>query len=309
MRGEERGFALIAVLLVLALLGILGAEFAYSMRLEASAVRAYRDGIIATHLAEAAVEQAAHEILADWAHVAADPTDACQVVFYGRDGLPLPGPPRRGVTLGGGEFAYCLGDEQARLNVNTSPPDRFDRLLQALGLDKIVRDTINDSVQDWRDPDEEHRLNGAESDYYLALPVPYRSRNGNPESTRELLQIKGVTRPIWTGTDGRPGLGDVVTVKTPGQVNLNTASPAVLQAHGLADAEISEIEQNRRAAPYTVVPGRFAGRGLTTTSRTFRIVAEGRVDGRVAAQVSAIVQKRGEAGAPAVVTLEWTVIQ
>ena len=61
-RRAERGFALLAVLLVLAMLGVLGAEFAYSMRLEASAVRSYKDGITAGHLAEAAIAQAIGEV-------------------------------------------------------------------------------------------------------------------------------------------------------------------------------------------------------------------------------------------------------
>ncbi len=55
MRQEERGFALVAVLLVLGLLGIIGAEFGYSMRLEAEAMRAWRDHMRAAHLAEAGV--------------------------------------------------------------------------------------------------------------------------------------------------------------------------------------------------------------------------------------------------------------
>jgi len=46
----ERGFALIVVLLVMAIVGVVGAEFAYSMRLEATAVRAYKDRILASHL-------------------------------------------------------------------------------------------------------------------------------------------------------------------------------------------------------------------------------------------------------------------
>jgi len=48
---SQRGFALVAVLLVLALLGVVGAEFAYSMRLEASAVRAWKEGVAGMHLA------------------------------------------------------------------------------------------------------------------------------------------------------------------------------------------------------------------------------------------------------------------
>ena len=57
--------------------------------------------------------------------------------------------------------------------------DVLDRLLQELSLEKSARDIILDSIQDWRDSNEEHRLNGAESDYYQTLPVPYRSKNAN----------------------------------------------------------------------------------------------------------------------------------
>ena len=44
---DQRGIALIAVMLVLALLAVVVTEAAYSARLEASMVRSYRDGVIA----------------------------------------------------------------------------------------------------------------------------------------------------------------------------------------------------------------------------------------------------------------------
>jgi type II secretory pathway component PulK len=178
--------------------------------------------------------------------------------------------------------------------------------LQGLGLEKSARDTILDSVQDWRDPNEEHRLNGAESDdYYLKLPLPYRARNANLESVTELLQIRGLTPALFYGADGNPGLAEFVTVKSQGQVNLNTASAPVLRAMGLAEAEVVEILQGRREAPYATV-GRFAGRGLVITTRTFRIEAEGLVDGQVRARLTAIVQRRAEQATSAVAVLEWT---
>jgi len=91
-RRDERGFALLAVLLVLAMLGVLGAEFAYSMRLEASAVRSYKDGITAGHLAEAAIAQAIREIATDWATVVGD--DQGELTFYTRERIPIPAPER-----------------------------------------------------------------------------------------------------------------------------------------------------------------------------------------------------------------------
>jgi general secretion pathway protein K len=310
MKTGERGFALIAVLLVLALLGVVGAEFAYSMRLEASSVRAYKDHVIATHLAEAALAQAIREIVADFdlACMAEDHA----VTFYTRDGQPLARLPRQKVPLGAGQFSYTLADEERRLNLNTSPPERIDGLLGALGLDKSVRDVIVDSIQDWRDANEEHRVNGAESeDTYLKLPVPYRARNANLASIAELLQIKGVTPALYHGTAGAestPGLATQVTVWSPGQVNLNTAEVPVLKALRLSEAEIALVMQTRRDGCFRTPPttGNFVGR-FGVTSRTFRVEAEGLVGERVAARLTAVLQKRSDtSNAPFISILEWS---
>jgi general secretion pathway protein K len=305
-RRDEGGFALLLVLLVLALVAVVSAEFAYSMRLEAAAVRAYKNGIIGNHLAEAALEQAIREIVADAPHVVEDEDGL--LTFYGADRRAHPRLPREKEELGGGRYTYRITDEEARLNLNLSPPDRVDRLLQALELEKRERDTIVDSIQDWRDPNEEHRLNGAESDdYYLKLPVPYRARNANLESVTELLQIKGITPAIYNGTKDRPGLAGLVTVRGPGQVNMNTAGPEVLRALGLSPPEINEIVQGRRnGGPYPAVPGKFGGRGLGIATRTFRIEAEGIVDDRVAARLIAIVQRRTDVDPPRAIVLEWS---
>jgi len=303
---DERGFALLLVLLVLALVAVVSAEFAYSMRLEAAAVRAYKSGIIGNHLAETALEQAIREIVADTPYVVED--DDGLLTFYTADRRPLPRLRREKAEFGGGKYSYRITDEEARLNVNNSPPDRIDRLLQTLGLDKDVRDTIVDSIQDWRDPNEAHRLNGAESDdYYLKLPVPYRAHNANLESVAELLQIKGITPAIYNGTKDRPGLAGLVTVRGSGPVNMNTAGPGALRALGLSTAEITEIVQSRRNnGPYPSVPGKFGGRNLSVATRTFRVEAEGIVDERVAVRLTAIVERRTDGNPPAAVVLEWS---
>ena len=302
---RDRGFALIAVLLVLAMIGVLGAEFAYSMRLEATSVRSYKDTLTGAHLAEAGIEQAIREIAGDvmYAVLAEDGN----LTFYNRTNLELKRLPRTNVPLGAGQFSYRITDEEARLNLNTSPPDRVERLLEALGLEKSVRDTINDSLQDWRDTNEEHRLNGAESeDYYLKLPLPYRSKNANLDSITELLQIKGITPAIYYGSPGKPGLAAYVTVKSPGQVNLNSTSCTVLRSLGFGDAECSAVEQTRRAGAYVSVPGQFGGRGLSLTTRTFRIEADGIIDGQVRAQLTAIVQRQAGTTGDTVTVLEWS---
>jgi general secretion pathway protein K len=301
---DDRGFALLAVLLVLALLVAIGGEFAYSMRLEAAAVRGYKAAVAGGFLAEAAFEQAVREIVGQGQYVAID--EDGQLTFFRADRQPVPRLPRQRVALGEGHFSYRILDEEGRLNVNTASPDRVIRLLDVLGVDRRERDVIGDSLQDWRDANEEHRLNGAESeDHYLKLPRPYRAKNANLDSVRELLQVRGITPAIYNGADGQVGLADLTTAKTTGQVNINTAPAPVLQALGLSQAETSEIEQARRQTPYTQVPPRFGGRGLAATTRTFRIEAEGWVGGKMAGRLTAIVQRQAGAG-DAIAVLEWS---
>jgi type II secretory pathway component PulK len=305
-RPREEGFALVPVLLVLALLGLVGTEFAFSMRLEAAMVRAYKEAVFGRHLAEAGAEQAIREILTD--HQLAGLPGDDPLTFFRSPGNPLPRLPRESVALGNGRFSYRITDEESRINLNTASEALLQRLLSELGHSKRVRDTIVDSIQDWKDPNEEHRLNGAESDdTYLKLPVPYRSRNGNFEDIAELLQVKGITPEIYHGRDGQAALKDYVTVFGRGQVNINTASELALRALALSAAEVSEIVQTRRAVPYSTVPPTVTGRGLATTSRTFRIEAEGRLGSEAPTRLIAIVAKQPGvvASSSALTVLAW----
>src|SRR5260370_9400217 len=90
----ERGFALLAVILVLSLLAVVVTEFGLSMRLEASMVRSYRAGVLATYLAEAGVHQAITEVLSQ-AEISA--VDGNGVLAFYRAGsapaVPQKGPP------------------------------------------------------------------------------------------------------------------------------------------------------------------------------------------------------------------------
>jgi type II secretory pathway component PulK len=305
---RERGFVLISVMLALTLLALVVTEFVFSMRLEASMARSYRDQVLAEHLADAAVQQAVREILGQ-ARIAA-PDESGQLVFY--RALPGQTQPRRlpvmsrtRVPLGRGEFSYRITDEAARLDINSTPPARLDRLLATLGLGRSERDIINDSIQDWRDRDELRRLNGAESeDTYLRLPVPYRSRNGNLQDVAELRQIRGVTPELYAGTAERPGLRDLLTAIALGGVNLNTAPPPVLTASGLSDVEVSEVLGARRT-PYLILPARFASRGLVVETATFRIEAEGVVPGSAKSRLVAVIQRGGPGGGPGATVRQW----
>jgi type II secretory pathway component PulK len=259
------------VLLLLALLLTIVGEFSQAMRIEAVTAANFRSGITETWLAEAAYQRALAEILPDalWHELDVDGALVFRRTRLGTATVPE----RLDVRVEPGRLSYRLTDESARINLNRATRDVLDRLLQDLGAEKTDRDTIIDSIQDWRDPNEEHRLNGAESDYYLALPVPYRSKNGDFNSVDELLQVRGMTRELLYGRPDAPGLAEHLTVFGPGVTNMNTASPVVLRALGFAPAEVDFIVSRRPWASPTEIPGPFRRGRPQTRTEIFRIEA------------------------------------
>ena len=213
----------------------------------------------------------------------------------------LPSLERDRVPLGAGAFSYRISDEEGRLNVNGGVADRMQRLLTAIGVDKIERDSIVDAIEDWRDANDTTRTNGAESDDYLKLPVPYRARNGNFQDTDELLQVKGITPEMYSGPRGQapPRRGAHRAQPRHRQHQYRAGAGALFP--GPVRCRDQQYRPGRaRTTPIPTVPGRFGGRRVTVGSTTFRIDAEGIVGGEPKARIVAIVQKSaGGAGHPA----------
>jgi type II secretory pathway component PulK len=290
--------ALITVLLLLALLlGIVG-EFAQAMRLEAVTATNFRTALGETWLAEAGFQRAVAEILPE---SLAHELDLDGALVFRRARLGTPNVPTRlDVRVDPGRLSYRITDESARLNLNRLTRGVLDRLLVSLGVEKSARDVILDSIQDWRDPNEEHRLNGAESDYYLALPVPYRSKNGDFDSVDELLQVRGVTRDLLYGRPGAPGLAEHLTVWGGGTVNVNTVGPVVLDALGFAPAEVALLVARRPYLDLGGLPPALRRGSQSTKSEIFRVEAWAGGPAPAGRVLTAVVQRQATQGGPPV---------
>jgi general secretion pathway protein K len=268
---SDRGFALVVVLPVLALLLLTVGEFAATMRVEAVAAANFQAWRREAWLAEAGYQRAVAEILPD---AVAHELDAGGLLAFRRTALePARVPERLDVALGDARFSYRITDETARLNVNRLSAATLDRLLAQLDVEKATRDTIVDSILDWRDANEEHRLNGAESDFYLAQALPHRSKNADFDDVEELRQVRGVTPQLLDGRPEAPGLAEYLTVVGTGAVNVNTASRVVLRALGLADAEVELLVGRRPYAALTQLPPALRRGAQRIRSDTFRIEA------------------------------------
>jgi type II secretory pathway component PulK len=310
--GDERGLALVIVLLVLSLLLTIAGEFALAMRLEGKTTLNFRAAVTSAYLAEAAYQRAVVEVRSE--AIAHDVDQQGQLVFRRSRTDPPKPPTRQDIALGPGRFSYRITDEESRLNLNSASRDQLFRLLQELGVERETRDVIADSILDWKDANEEHRLNGAESDYYLALPVPYKSKNANFDSAEELLQVRGVTSQIFYGTQETApgkcrGLADCLTVAGTGAINVNTASDSVLAVLGYAQVQIDLLKQGRPyfgTGPTDLPPGVPRIGALTHRSSGFRIEATGEVPGQGRRTLRAIVQRQaGRQGTNRMVAWGW----
>lgn len=221
MSTNQSGIALLTVLWVLTVLMVIIFSFSYLARTETLSTLSFKDGIEKRFLAEAGVERGILEL------------------FYRKENLTKVLPEDQAVwkvdgslysgKVGDGNYSVKILDESGKLDINLAPELLLRNLLGTLGLEGTTLDTIVDSIQDWKDKDDLHRLNGAESDYYQSLPNPYKAKNSAFETLEELLSIKGVTREILYGERGKKGLIDLLTVygKTD-KVNINTASKEIL---------------------------------------------------------------------------------
>ncbi len=239
--GSARGIALLLVLWVLMLLMVIVLSFAYLARTEALATLAFKNGLSKKFLAEAGIQRAAVEVLYRNQNKTLPQTEGQEV--WRLDGTQYK------VDTDGGSYTVSLLDESGRVDINKTPEVILKNLLLNRGIKEEDADTIVDSIQDWRDPDDLRRLHGAESDYYMSLPNPYKAKNADFETVEELLLVKGMTADILYG--GGKGLVDILTVNgTSGKINLNAAPREVLMAIPGMTSELADaLMENRKAQP------------------------------------------------------------
>ncbi len=240
------GVAMIVVMWVIMVLSLLISGFAFRMHVETQVASFSRKELKAEMLARSGIEVARMQLILD----EKSPTDA------GFDSLGQAWATNEELyvnhELGDGKFNVIVTDEECKLPVNQLNRDEWKLLLEVLDVDPLDSDVIVDSVLDWIDENDLHHLNGAEDDYYSELAPPYRAKDGPLDRVEELLLVRGITREMFEGTPEQedepehPGLKDLLTTTTSGQVNVNTASAQVLQAlFGLDDSQVEVVLARR----------------------------------------------------------------
>ena len=226
MRTSRRGLILPVVLMVLLLVGLLGAMFAFRVNADLAGVNAVRQRQQTRLAAEAGVERVKLLLRRDrknrdrWYH---NPDELHRILVWAHDTDP--------VVFGTNEefrddvphMAYRFSvvaddptddeklirigitEEGAKLNLNTATEEQLLELVRIVVPEdeETNPQDIVDAIMDWRDPDSVPRgeAGDTEVEYYRSLDKPYRVKNGPFDTVEELLLVKGVTSKILYGED------------------------------------------------------------------------------------------------------------
>jgi type II secretory pathway component PulK len=236
-RSRRRGFILPVVLLILALMGLMAAGFAFQVNAESAATQATIERMQTRLAAEAGFHYVTMMLRQNPLDVNAWYDNREQfrgvVVWSSAGGLSTFGPveesemdqestlyePVYRFSLVADDpeddeinIRYGITDESAKLNINVADADQLTRLIEQVipesgDAEQVPVDMLVDSLMDWRDPDDDVHSNGAEAAYYLALIEPYRCKNAPFDTVEELLMVRGFTGRILYGEDAdRNGL-------------------------------------------------------------------------------------------------------
>jgi general secretion pathway protein K len=250
---DEQGVVLIALLWILTALTVMALSFSRESYVEVAAARNSQDLADGYYIARAGFSSTVYQLI--------------QRRFTPRvRQLELNAPPdpidMGHVTgsFGDGVYDVDIQDESGRINLNFATEEQLRALMDACGIDKRDAATIVDSVLDWRDAANLHRLNGAEDDYYQSLNPPYKAKNGRFDTVEELLLVRGVTKQYFYGFAEKTPEGEVVqryglsrylTVYSTGnRVNVNYAPLQVLLSiPGMPPALAMSIIEKRKTKP------------------------------------------------------------
>jgi len=248
LRKKERGVALLAVLLGIALMTLVVMDFAMTSGLGFVSAANQANEMRASYLARSGINVGLGLLAAD-ARTKAQ-AQASTPVEALTDAWATPFPP---IPLEGGTVTLSIVDEARKININSmvqnnvpQPPaiQRVQRLFTVLDVNvQLVQ-----GIVDWITPNSGAGPGGT-GDFYMGLKPPYQPRFSAMPTIADLQMVEGFNEAIFNR------VSPFLTVMPEPGVNANTASPQVLAAlePQLMEDEklVQEIVEARTIRPFT----------------------------------------------------------
>lgn len=245
--GGAGGSALVVVLWVIGLLSLLVVSFAFDAHLEARVISYVRKRLKADSVARSGMEVAQMLMVKRGQVKDNEEPDKDDRWYDTAKRMKEGGEVTVDEAMGDGKLLLTIAPEPALRNINNlgqNEPEiteNLERILEVGGVPENLWPGLIETFLDWVDPNDDARIDGAETDdYYATLDQPYKAKNGPLDTVGELLLIKNWSRPILYGgvlneqEEGKEdriavrGIADLLTTYGSGKVNVNAALPRVL---------------------------------------------------------------------------------
>jgi general secretion pathway protein K len=229
VKGNRRGYALLAVLWVVATATVLGAALSLTANQSVDAAQNRVDLLRAQWRAEGCAERAraAVQTSLDAEALMTKESDTWRELDRVAARSPL---------LGGCDVSF--EPSGTRLDVNSDSTNLIRRLLEGLGVESGRADSLIDALDDWRDADEVPRRSGAEREWYTSH---HRAAPANAPlaDIAELRRVRGFEAM---------GALDTLLGTEPDRILLARAPPLVLGAlPGFGTEAVARILELRAA--------------------------------------------------------------
>jgi len=227
---RQRGVALILVLWVIALMSVLLGSFALISRTENLQARHLLDATTARYAAEAGLERAVYELR--------NPDPATRWVG---DGRPYE------FVFDNAQVRVELTEESGKIDINAADDILLQSLFVSVGASADQAAALAAAIQDWRDPDDAVRPQGAEASEYKSVGLAYAPRNAPFQTVSEVQQVLGMNYELYARIE--PAITIYAGNATP------NAAYAPLQALLALPDMTPELAQQLIAARQQIIPG------------------------------------------------------
>jgi hypothetical protein len=253
IKTANKGSVLILVLWIVMMLGVIAGFYGVDSRIRRISGRAELNDIQARLIVRSVLLYVNLKLSETKKYLNENQVDNLEI----SDNLLLPNGTVNILNISDRNVEFKLEDERGKLDINNSQEENLREVIRQFYMLKGDRegqkqaDIVVDSILDWRDSDDNPRDNGAESEYYSSLEIPYSSPNRPFKTLEELMLVRGVTREAFLGSSLNnsssetsfisAGLKDILTIYNYQGRVVSSVAPAVL-AEIIENSEINNKE-------------------------------------------------------------------
>lgn len=232
---KKKAQILIITLWILIILAVLAVSIGYRVSLALRLGTYQIKNLESLYLAKSGVNQAIAEINRDltrndsFSDSWAENEEAFKMISFGQDSSEFASV---SYTDSNGDQIFGVQDEERKININTAEEGLLAALLEKGGITAQESGEIASNIRAWRSNSE---IVPAESRDYTDLG--YECKGKPFTNCAELVLVKGISLELYRAIEG------ILTVFGNGDVNINTAEPAVLEviiASAMNQAAISD---------------------------------------------------------------------